>query len=323
MSPPGGRSSAANSDCRITRLRGNDVLDARLEVPLVDPLRRVGSRLSAPPQARPSARRFGCRRRSPRSARPAHWKSTSAASGVRDGCICTRQICSRSAAPGISNSTCVRMRRSNAGSKFAARFVAKMTTPLYDSSSCSSTLTTVFDSRWKPMIDRVERREAIASASSNSSTALLVARGAEDGGDVLRRLAHPQRFELGIADDQQPPAERVRDRFGADRLAGARRAGEVEREREPGRMPLAEAPAVEDEIVLRHLRQRDVERAARRRRQDHVVERAARRDRLDRAAAANAKQTSERERTARSTVPFRQRTINRVDPPRPGRASAL
>ena len=31
---------------------------------------------------------------------------------------------------GISNRTCVRMRRSNAGSKFAARLVAKMTTPL-------------------------------------------------------------------------------------------------------------------------------------------------------------------------------------------------
>lgn len=36
---------------------------------------------------------------------------------------------SRSASPGISKSTCVRMRRSNARSKLAARFVVKITTP--------------------------------------------------------------------------------------------------------------------------------------------------------------------------------------------------
>ena len=33
------------------------------------------------------------------------------------------------------------------------------------------TLTTVFDSRWKPRSTEVDRRDAIASASSNSSTA--------------------------------------------------------------------------------------------------------------------------------------------------------
>mgnify|MGYP003296032876 CR=1 FL=1 len=40
------------------------------------------------------------------------------------------------------------MRRSNAGSKFAARLVAKITTPSYCSSSCSKTLTTVFVYSW-------------------------------------------------------------------------------------------------------------------------------------------------------------------------------
>ena len=41
-------------------------------------------------------------------------KSTSGASGVRGGWICTCQMRSRSTGPGISKSTCVRMRRSNA-----------------------------------------------------------------------------------------------------------------------------------------------------------------------------------------------------------------
>ena len=50
--------------------------------------------------------------------------------------------------PGISNRTCVRMRRSNAGSKFAARLRRRRSPRrCSDSSSCSSTLTTVFDSR--------------------------------------------------------------------------------------------------------------------------------------------------------------------------------
>ena len=73
----------------------------------------------------------------------------------------------------------------------------------------------------------------------------------------------------------------MRDRLGADRLAGARRPGEVERERQPGRVPLAEPPAIEDELVARDLRERLVERAARRRREDDVVEGAPRHDGLD------------------------------------------
>ena len=58
-------------------------------------------------------------------------------------------------------------------------------------------------------------------------------------------------------------------------------------------MALGEAPPVEDQIMLRHLRERDVERSPRRRRQDDIVECAARHDRLDRAAARDAEQTSE------------------------------
>src|SRR5262249_57759168 len=51
-------------------------------------------------------------------------------------------------------------------------------------------------------------------------------------------------------------------------------------------MPFGEAPAVEDQIVLGHVCERDVERSSRRWRQDHIVERATRDDRFDGAAAA-------------------------------------
>lgn len=132
---------------------------------------------------------------------------------------------------------------------------------------------------------------------------LLVPRRAENGGNVLRGLAHPHRFELGIADEQQAAAERVRDGFGADRLTSARRASKVEGKCEPGGMPLAEAPTVEDEIVLRHLRQGGVERAPGRGRQNHIVECPARHDRFDRAAAVRAEQTGEWDRRHASTLP--------------------
>src|SRR5687768_955668 len=46
-------------------------------------------------------------------------------------------------------------------------------------------------------------------------------------------------------------------------------------------MPLAQSPLIEDEVVLRHLRERAVECASRRRRQNDVVKAPARRDRLD------------------------------------------
>ena len=67
------------------------------------------------------------------------------------------------------------MRRSNAGSKFAARFVAKITTPLKASSSRRRTLTTVLDSRSYGTNAFAERRVAIASASSKNNTALCSA----------------------------------------------------------------------------------------------------------------------------------------------------
>ena len=100
---------------------------------------------------------------------------------------------------------------------------------------------------------------------------VLLARQAEDGRDVLRRLAHPHRLDFGVADDEQPAAERVRDRLGADRLAGPRRSREVEGERQAGGMAFAEAPAVEDQIVAGDVDERLIERAAGCRWQDHVM----------------------------------------------------
>ena len=120
----------------------------------------------------------------------------------------------------------------------------------------------MFDSRWKPWSTDVERLRRDRVGFVEEEHRLLLARAAEDGRDVLRRLAHPHRLELGVAHDQQPAAERVRDRLGADRLAGARRAGEVERQREPGRVALAEAPAIEDQIVAGDLDERLIERRA-------------------------------------------------------------
>jgi hypothetical protein len=122
--------------------RCDDVGDAGLQVPLVDAFAESGPGSAA---AAGAAFSTAFRISPPLTAYPStsDRKSTSSASGVRDGCIWTRQICSRSTGPGISNSTCVRMWRSNAGSKFAARFVANMTTPLYYSNSCRRTLTTV------------------------------------------------------------------------------------------------------------------------------------------------------------------------------------
>ena len=92
--------------------------------------------------------------------------------------------------------------------------------------------------------------------------------------------------------------------------------GEVTREQvaRAGGMPLAEAPAVEDEIVLRHLRQGGVERAPGRGRQNHIVECPARHDRLDRAAAPRAEQTREWDRRHASTVPRVAGASNRTAP---------
>ena len=64
---------------------------------------------------------------------------------------------------------------------------------------------------------------------------------------------------MRVADNQQPCAKRMRDRFRADRLACAGRAGEVERERETRRMSLPKTPAVEHKVVLRDVHERLLE----------------------------------------------------------------
>ena len=67
------------------------------------------------------------------------------------------------------------MRRSNAGSKFAARLVAKMTIPLNASNSRSRTLMVKLVSRSCGIGAPAERRVAIASASSKNRTAFCSA----------------------------------------------------------------------------------------------------------------------------------------------------
>ena len=63
---------------------------------------------------------------------------------------------------------------------------------------------------------------------------MFLARGTEDRGDILRGLAHPHGFELGVADDQKLAAEGMGDGLGADGLAGAWRPSEVEGETKAG-----------------------------------------------------------------------------------------
>jgi hypothetical protein len=116
---------------------------------------------------------------------------------------------------------------------------------------------------------------------------------AEHRGDVLRGLADPHRFQFRVAHDQQTPAEHMRDRFGADGLAGAGRAREDERERHPGRVPLAEAPAIENQIVIGDLHQRLIQRPPRRFRQHDIRECPSRHDRFDRLTCVAAGEDSE------------------------------
>ena len=59
----------------------------------------------------------------------------------------------------------------------------------------------------------------------------------------------------------------------------------------PGGMPFPEAPAPEDQIVLRHLRECAIEGASGRERKNHIVEGSTRHDGVDGAAAARAKET--------------------------------
>ena len=186
----------------------------------------------------------------------------------------------RSSTPGISNSTWVRIRRSNAGSKLAAMFVAKITTPLNVSSSCSSTLTTAF-SRAGSLLQRdgTPRRDGVGFVEQQHR--VPIAGEAKHAHTFLGRRAHPHGLDFGVADDQKPPAERVGDCFGADGLPGARRAGEVEGERQSARMPLPQPPPAEDQVVAGDLGERLVDRSSCRRREDDIVERSTRHDCVD------------------------------------------
>jgi hypothetical protein len=77
--------------------------------------------------------------------------------------------------------------------------------------------------------------------------------------------------------------------FRANRLAGSGRAREVEGERKAGGMPLAKAPFIENEIVLRDLRQCGIDGASRSGRQNDITERPSWDYGLQRAAAARSK----------------------------------
>src|SRR5688572_3361140 len=76
------------------------------------------------------------------------------------------------------------------------------------------------------------------------------------------------------------------DRFRADRLARPRGTGEVERQRQSGRVALTKAPPIEDEVMPRHVHQRLIQRLPGGFGQDHVGERALGLDGLDDAAVA-------------------------------------
>ena len=86
----------------------------------------------------------------------------------------------------------------------------------------------------------------------------------------------------------------MRDGLGADRLAGARGPGEIEGDRETGWMPLPKAPEFKDEVVLRYLRQRRLERAARRWGQDDVLESPSQNNRFRRAAPRHTEELGDR-----------------------------
>src|SRR5262249_46036472 len=98
---------------------------------------------------------------------------------------------------------------------------------------------------------------------------------------------------LRVAHEQQPAAERVSDGLGANRLAGAWRAGEVEREGVAARVAFAKPPAVEDKRVMRDLREGRVERAAGGGPEDHVAERAPGCNRFDCAAAGRPQESGQ------------------------------
>ena len=119
---------------------------------------------------------------------------------------------------------------------------------------------------------------------------------------VLWRFAHPQGLELRVADEQQTPPQRMGECFGADGLACPRRARKVEGERQSRRMPFAEPPTVEDEVMLRHLRKCVIQRAPCRGREDYVIERTTGNHGLDGATSLSAKQPGKRKGRHSSSV---------------------
>ena len=78
----------------------------------------------------------------------------------------------------------------------------------------------------------------------------------------------------------------MRNGFGANRLPGAGGSRKVERQRETGGVSFAKSPPLENQIVMRDLNQRLIERSSRRWGQNDIVERASGNDRFDRTTAA-------------------------------------
>ncbi len=158
------------------------------------------------------------------------------------------------------------MRRSKARSKLAAKLVAKITMPLNASSSRRRTLIVTLLSRSIAVAAPAERRIAMASASSKKSTAFCSA--AERNAAATFFGVSPSHIDSAssVVDNQQLHAELVRDRFGADRLSGPRRSGEVKRQAAPCGVPLTQTPALEDQCVITHLGQCLIEGASRLRR---------------------------------------------------------
>ena len=113
----------------------------------------------------------------------------------------------------------------------------------------------------------------------------------------------------------------MRNRLGANRFAGARKAGEVESESQSGGVPLAKAPAREDERVIANLRKRLVKRAPGGGREDHIGEGPLRDDGLDAASACAAGQKSEQRRGHEESIVVDFRPESTCGPIRPSRRS--
>jgi hypothetical protein len=134
-----------------------------------------------------------------------------------------------------------------------------------------------------PLVGRAYRGEAPAGDGVGfveEKHRILARRCPEDRGDVLRRLSDPARLQLGVANDQEPLIQGIRERLGTDRLAGARRSGEMEGQPQSAGMPFSQAPLLEDEVVFAHQREGMVQSPQRGGWKDDIVEGAAGLNRL-------------------------------------------